>query len=131
VKSLRLYSSPEFDPAETGIVSCLPISAIEIALKAYPQRFLSEAWTSSKLSHPNIVPFIGVYSSLSHPFALIYAMMDKLDLGRYLADHPNVSRLKLVSRRGPYDIAGHKPLTNTPPSILIARRYLTCIEVPA
>ena len=99
-------------------------------LTAYPQRFLKEAWASSQLSHPNIVPFIGVYSSPSHPFALIYAMMGKLDLGRYLADHPNVSRLKLVSRRGPYDIAGHKSLTSTPLSTLVARRYFTSIEVP-
>ena len=85
-------------------------------LTAYLQRFLKEAWVSNQLSHPNIIPFLGVYSSPSHPFALLYAMMDNLDLGRYLADHPEVSRLKLVSRRGPYD-TGHKPLTNTPLSI--------------
>ena len=53
------------------------------------------------------------------------------DPGARLADHLNVSRLKLVSRRSPYDTAGHKPLTSTPLSILIARRYLTGIEVPA
>jgi len=78
VKSLRFYSSPEFDPAEVGI------------------RFLKEAWASNQLSHPNIVPLLGVHSSPSHPFALIYAMMDNLDLGRYLADHPDVSRSKLL-----------------------------------
>ena len=57
-------------------------------------------------------------------------MMDNLDLGRYLTDHPDVSRLKLVSKRGPYDI-GPKPLTNVPLSKPIARRYLACIEVYA
>ena len=99
VKSLRLYSSPEFDPAEVGIVSPRqsPVHAAETVLTAYLQRFLKEAWVSSQLSHPNVVPFLGVYSTPSHPFALIYAMMDNLDLGRYLAGHPNVSRLKLVS----------------------------------
>ena len=36
VKSLWCYSSPEFDPAEIGIVSCLPMSAIETALNSVP-----------------------------------------------------------------------------------------------
>ena len=57
--------------------------------------------------------------------------MGELDLGRYLANHPNASRLKIVSRRGPYDIAGHKPLTNTPLSTPIAHQHLAGIEVPA
>ena len=52
---------------------------------------------SDKLSHPNIVPFLGVYSAPGHPFALVYKMMENMDLGQYLAQHPNVSRVKLVS----------------------------------
>ena len=103
---------------------------VETVLTVYPQRFLKEAWVSSQLSHPNIVPFLGVYSSPSHPFGLIYAMMDNLDLGRYLTDHPDVSRLKLVSKRGLYDI-GPKSLTNVSLSTPIARRYLACIEIYA
>jgi serine/threonine protein kinase len=76
VKSLRCYSSPGFDPAEVGI------------------RFLREAWASNKLRHPNIVPFIGVLSTPNHPFALLYEKMGNADLGPYLAQYPNVSRLK-------------------------------------
>ncbi|KAF9654070.1 kinase-like protein [Thelephora ganbajun] len=79
VKSLRCYSSLEFNPAEIGL------------------RFLKEVWASSQLSHPNIVPFLGVYSTPSHPFALLYEMMDNLDLGRYLTQRSNVSRLKLLT----------------------------------
>lgn len=79
VKSLRCYSSPDFDPAEVGI------------------RFLREVWASNKLLHPNIVPLIGVLSTPNHSFALIYEMMGNVDLGRYLAQHPNVSRLKLLA----------------------------------
>ena len=84
VKSLRLYSSPEFNPAEVGIVSFhrSPVHAVETILTMYLQRFLKGAWVSSQLSHPNIVPFLGAYSTLSHPFALIYAVMENLDLRR-------------------------------------------------
>jgi serine/threonine protein kinase len=97
VKSLRCYSSPEFDPAEVGIVSSSPVHTVRETLKACPQRFLKEVWASTQLSHPNIVPFLGVYSTGSHPFALLYEMMDNLDLSQYLAKRPNVSRLKLVN----------------------------------
>ncbi|KAF9793040.1 kinase-like domain-containing protein [Thelephora terrestris] len=79
VKSLRCYSSPEFDPAEVGI------------------RFLKELWASDKLSNPNFVRFLGVYSTPTHPFALIYEMMDNADLGQYIAQHPTTSRLKLLT----------------------------------
>ncbi|KAF9793044.1 kinase-like domain-containing protein [Thelephora terrestris] len=78
VKSLRCYSSPEFDPAKVGIV------------------FYKEVWASSKLSHPNFVPFLGVYSTPTHPFALIYEMMVNVDISRHLAQHPGISRLKLL-----------------------------------
>jgi len=97
VKSLRLFSCPEFDPAEVGIVSPHPSSWAETVLTAYSQRFLVEASASNQLSHPNIVPFIGVYSTPNHPLALVYEMM-KNDLGEYLVEHPDVSRLKLVSK---------------------------------
>lgn len=109
VKSLRCYSSPEFDPAEVGIVSISPLHAAETALTEHSQRFLKEASASSQLSHPNIVPFLGVYSAPNHPFALLYAMMDNHDLGRYLADHPSVSRLELVSTALTISVTGHRP----------------------
>ena len=66
-------------------------------LKFALQRFSREVLISSQLSHPNIVPFIGVYSTPLHPFALVYEMMDHLDIGQYLVENPNVSKLKLVS----------------------------------
>ena len=97
VKSLRYYSSPELDPAEVGLVSLPPVHIVNAMLIAHPQRFLKEVSTSTQLSHPNIVPFLGVYSTPTHPLAILYEMMDNLDLGHYLVQHQNVSRLKLVS----------------------------------
>lgn len=56
-----------------------------------------EVLASTQLSHPNIVPFLGVYSTFTHPLALLYKLMDNLDLYKYLVQHPNINRLKLVS----------------------------------
>jgi len=39
---------------------------------------------------------MGVYSTETHPFGLIYEHMDGLDLKQYLRNEPNVGRLKLV-----------------------------------
>jgi hypothetical protein len=106
-KSFRFYSSPEFDCAEVGKV----------------------ARVSGQLPHPNTAPFPGVYPSPSHPSAPLYAMMENLDTGRYPANHPNVSWLKLVSKRDLCDQS--QALTNTPLSTPIAHRYFTCTEIPA
>ena len=78
-----------------------------MTLTTHLQRFLREVWASLQLSHRNIVPFLGVYSSPRYPFALLYEMMDNLDLGRYLVEHPEVSRLKLVSAAFTISATGH------------------------
>jgi serine/threonine protein kinase len=79
---------------------------------------------SNKLSHPNVVPFLGVYSAPGHPFALVYEMMENMDLGQYLAQHPNVSRLKLVSIY--FTIPAAMPWLNP---FSTAVRNLTWIEI--
>ena len=59
-------------------------------------------------------------------------MVDNLDLGRYLAGHPNVSRLRLVGvvlaalvvlLRWSYALGRH--------STFLAHRYLACVQVHA
>ena len=98
IKSLRCYSSPGFDPSGVGIVSFFsPVYMVRVKPTVSQQRFVREVWASTQLSHRNIVPFIGVYSTPAHPFALLYGMMDNIDLGRYLVERPDASRLKLVS----------------------------------
>lgn len=44
----------------------------------------------------NVVPFVGIYSTETHPFALVYEYMDGLDLKQYLRSEPNAGKLKLV-----------------------------------
>ena len=62
------------------------------------QRFHNEVRICSLLHHKdvNVVPFVGVFSAETHPFALIYEHMDGLDLKQYLRNEPNARKLKLV-----------------------------------
>jgi len=50
----------------------------------------------SRLSHRNIVSFIGIYSTTEHPFSLVFSFEESLDLGQYLWTHPTARRLDLV-----------------------------------
>ena len=44
----------------------------------------------------DVVPLVGVYSTGTHPFGLVYEYMDGLDLRQYLRNNPDVGTLKLV-----------------------------------
>lgn len=44
----------------------------------------------------NVVPFVGVYSTQAHPFALVYEYMDGLNLNQHLLNEPNAKKLELV-----------------------------------
>ena len=50
----------------------------------------------SRLSHRNIVCFIGIYSTAKHPFSLVFDFAGHLDLREYLRAHPTARRLDLV-----------------------------------
>jgi serine/threonine protein kinase len=62
------------------------------------QRFYNEVRVCGLLRHRdvNAVPSIGVFSTETHPFALVYEFMDGLDLKQYLRNEPNARRLELV-----------------------------------
>jgi hypothetical protein len=83
-------------------------------------------WASNNLSHPNVVPIIGVYSSPAYPFALVYEMMENVDLRQHLAQQPAISRLKFVSTVFMYNTGGESSIEPFPP----ARRNIPCIETP-
>ena len=60
------------------------------------QRFCNEALTCSRLSGQNVVPFIGVYSTRAHPFALVFELMGHLNAGEYIRNNHGVGRVELV-----------------------------------
>ena len=48
-----------------------------------------------RLSHPNIVPFIGVTMD---PFQMVAERISDGNLTKYLEEHPETDRISLVSR---------------------------------
>lgn len=62
------------------------------------QRHRNEVHVHNQLrdSDVGIVPLVGVYTTNSHPFGLIYKYMGHYDVRQYLKNEPNVDRVKLV-----------------------------------
>lgn len=50
-----------------------------------------------KLSHPNVLPFLGVDLNRSN-LALVYDWADNGNISQHIASHPHVSRPFLVSK---------------------------------
>lgn len=68
-----------------------------VSLTARVQRFHRHALICIELSHTNIVPFLGVYSSDTLPYACVFESVSEENLPEYLVSNPGTSRLKLVS----------------------------------
>lgn len=60
-------------------------------------RFYREAHAYNLLSHRNIVPFVGVFSTLKYPFSLVFDYMENLNLTLYLGNRPDAKKLELVT----------------------------------
>jgi serine/threonine protein kinase len=60
------------------------------------QRFHRHAFVCRGLSHTNIVPFLGVFSSEKFPYACVFESIGKENLKEYLLGNPGCSRLKSV-----------------------------------
>lgn len=60
------------------------------------QRFYRHALVCSSLSHVNIVPFLGIFSSNKFPYACVFESIGKGNLAQYLVGSPSAPRLKLV-----------------------------------
>ena len=59
-----------------------------------PQEFIKLVFSLKRLSHPNIVPIIGV---TMNPFQIVVERMSGRDLTEYLEEHPEADRISLVS----------------------------------
>jgi len=64
------------------------------------QRFYREIVGWKHLSHPNVLPFLGVSESL-FPFSIITPWLSNGDIIEYIRKHRGVNRLRLVSDRCP------------------------------
>ena len=93
IKAYRFYSSSNYLPTYLVSGAYLQVSHW---LRAYPQRFYKEALACSRLKDRNIVPFIGVYSAPKYPLALVFELMDNLNLREYLRDNEDAGRRELV-----------------------------------
>ncbi|KAF9784464.1 kinase-like domain-containing protein [Thelephora terrestris] len=70
------------------------------------KRFHRQALICVDLSHRNIAPFLGVFSSDKVPYACVFKSVGKSSLPEYLVGNPGAARLKLLVEvaRGLYHI---------------------------
>lgn len=59
--------------------------------------FYKEAVMWRRLSHKNVLPFLGAASPALYPLALVSPWMQKGDIVGYIKAHREVNRLGLVS----------------------------------
>ena len=62
------------------------------------QRYHTEVLAYVQLSHPNVVPFVGITSTPDHPFSLLLNAAGYVGLREYLSQNPGADKLKLVRR---------------------------------
>ena len=58
-----------------------------------PQEFNNLIFSLKRLSHPNIVPFVGVTMD---PVQIVVERMSDRNLTEYLEEHPEADRISLV-----------------------------------
>jgi serine/threonine protein kinase len=91
VEKVRMYSKG--DPQKANGVCYPSLLTSSSHFLRIAQTFHREAVTWKHLSHPNIVPFLGVTFD---PLQLVSAWMPGGSLTEYIKEHPSKSRLVLV-----------------------------------
>ena len=95
LKSYRCYVTS--DAATVVEVHCVHGPRSEYTTDI-SQRLCNEVrvWSLLYYGGVDIVPLVGVYSTETHPFTLVYEYAHGLDLQQYLKGEPRVGRLNLV-----------------------------------
>lgn len=98
IKSYRRHSSSNHLRTFLVSITCSILRQTPFT-EDHGQRFYKEALVCSHLNGTNdeFIPFLGIYSSPDHPFALVFETMDHPHLGEYLRSNQKVGRVKLVS----------------------------------
>ena len=74
----------------------MPFTPVVLNLKYVRQKFCHEAVIWKRLSHPNLLPFLGVNQKL-FPLAMISEWMEHGTILQFVKRNPAANRLKLVS----------------------------------
>jgi hypothetical protein len=92
IKVLRVYSTD--DMANVKRVSATKLHGIILRTR---QRFCSEVVLWKRLKHPNVLPFLGISTTI-FPFCMISDWMPHGSVVDYLRKNSDVDRFSLVSR---------------------------------
>ena len=98
IKSYRYYSSSSRLPVFLVRTSVFIIAA-SFLYDDHRQRLYREALLCGHLNGANdvnFVPFLGIYSSRDHPFALVFKFMSYGSLNEYSRNNQEIGRVKLV-----------------------------------
>ena len=94
IKALRVYKKEDVQKVKKVTHPVLPISLITIANYRH-QMFCKEVVIWKRISHPNIVPFLGV-SEGPAPLCMVSEWMPNGSVRDYVGENPETSRLQLV-----------------------------------
>jgi serine/threonine protein kinase len=71
----------------------------------FVQRFAREVLVWKRLSHPNVLPFLGVWTTHQFKFAMVSVWMPHGNVVDYVQKHPKTNRLTLVSSLAPHRLS--------------------------
>ena len=95
IKALRVYKGDDIRKVRKVSHPAFPIPILPV--DCHHQVFCKEVVIWRRISHPNIVPFLGV-SEAPTPFCIVSEWMPNGDVRIYVRKNPAVSRLQLVRR---------------------------------
>lgn len=104
LKIIKMYESSNKDKwlKVLRCVFCLRVSHFQKLLSWYlmfSQAFSKEAVLWSQISHPNVLPFYGIFhlDEVHGRICLVSPWMDRGNINEYLSQNPDVPRLLLVA----------------------------------
>jgi serine/threonine protein kinase len=93
IKVLKIYATSSEDLVKVNKVGYT--SALESDIVSVFQKFYKEVLVWKRLSHPNVLPFLGVSTSL-FPFCMVSHWMAHGNIVKYVKANPGANRLVLV-----------------------------------
>ena len=98
IKALRVYKEEDVQKVKKVTHPAFPIPLTPVA-NHRNQVFCKEVLMWRRVSHPNIVPFLGV-SEAPAPLSMVSEWMPNGNVRDYVGKNPETSRLQLVRESG-------------------------------